>query len=64
MQYELPLPLLRRHVSHLDPPFHYQGRPALSMFELIGRTGPPISGGRRFGEEKIYVWLKYFIPLL
>ena len=26
--------------------------PALGMFELFGRTGPPISGVRRFGEQK------------
>jgi len=25
---------------------------ALGVFELFGRTGPPISGGRRFGEER------------
>jgi len=27
-----------------------QGRPALGMFEVFGRTGPPILGGRLFGR--------------
>ena len=26
--------------------------PDFGMFELIGRKGPPISEGRRLGEEK------------
>jgi len=29
--------------------------PALGMFELFGRTGPPILGGRIFGRLKIYI---------
>ena len=36
---------------------------ALGMFELFGRTGPPISGGAVCGEKN-YGWLKYFLPLL
>ena len=37
--------------------------PALGMFELFGRTGPPILGGRLFGAKNLHIKINSFYTL-